>query len=733
MSAALAACITSETFECGAVTCPSGTTCDPVHTLCVTPAQTTACAALADGDVCAAGAAGICDRGYCIPGCGDGVQDTAVMTTNYSRPAEECDDGNFASHDGCSSSCAQEAPAWNEVESPWRPRVFHASAYWNDAVDPRLVVFGGSTPDGVSDEHWERDRERTWLDLSAKLATRPSRRQFPAMAFDPLRKVIVLFGGTDNGLLGDTWEYDGSTWIERPQPVAPSPRIGAALAFDGTLGKLVLFGGADANGNRDDTWQYDTATSTWTELLPATRPPARSWHAMVWDQQRIVLFGGTRAGALGDTWVWNGVTWAALVLTPSPPPRYGAAMAHLPSSSGPGRIVLFGGATNNLAVTYSDSWELTATGWAPFAGVPALPPGCYFATLAYDAAVDKLVLVGGAKTPNVSASPDVWEYTATPASWSDRSPDFPPPRETTLAYDDAHAEVVGFSGNFAAGIGAPLKDTWVFDGARWAIAKADAGVPGRRFHATAYDSKRDRVIVFGGSVTGTPTDETLEWNGSTRTWSSYVGATKPPTREMASMTFDAKRGVTILFGGDSAGTARGDTWEYDGSTWIEVAGVGPPAQRFPPLAYDPVHERTILVDANSTTWAYADRAWTRLDVPPFVPHEIPRLAYNPARRRVTLFASTLASVARSELWELGPAGWERADVVGTVPPPRIISGFAAHPKARVLVMFGGGAVTGVVGDTWLFQYRSSTPDEDCADSVDNDADRHVDAADPDCQ
>ena len=46
-----------------------------------------------------------------------------------------------------------------------------------------------------------------------------SPRYLPAVAFDPVRRVLVLFGGgatTGMSLYGDTWEFDGTTWRRVP-------------------------------------------------------------------------------------------------------------------------------------------------------------------------------------------------------------------------------------------------------------------------------------------------------------------------------------------------------------------------------------------------------------------------------------------------------------------------------------------------------------------------------------
>src|ERR1041384_7179735 len=52
-----------------------------------------------------------------------------------------------------------------------------------------------------------------------------------AMAFDSARGVTVLFGGFTGGESGETWEWDGATWMERTTG-GPSPRSGHAMVYD---------------------------------------------------------------------------------------------------------------------------------------------------------------------------------------------------------------------------------------------------------------------------------------------------------------------------------------------------------------------------------------------------------------------------------------------------------------------------------------------------------------------
>ncbi|MFQ5507494.1 MAG: kelch repeat-containing protein, partial [Planctomycetota bacterium] len=63
-----------------------------------------------------------------------------------------------------------------------------------------------------------------------------------AMAYDPIRKRVVLFGGFFGPLtpvkvagrvyFDDTWEWDGKTWQPRRPLHSPSPRNGHGMAYD---------------------------------------------------------------------------------------------------------------------------------------------------------------------------------------------------------------------------------------------------------------------------------------------------------------------------------------------------------------------------------------------------------------------------------------------------------------------------------------------------------------------
>ena len=62
-----------------------------------------------------------------------------------------------------------------------------------------------------------------------------------------------MFGGFNGRYLGDTWEWDGTSW-RRVANSGPEARTNHAMAYDGARGVTVLHGG---NTRRGETWEWD--------------------------------------------------------------------------------------------------------------------------------------------------------------------------------------------------------------------------------------------------------------------------------------------------------------------------------------------------------------------------------------------------------------------------------------------------------------------------------------------
>jgi cysteine-rich repeat protein len=718
---AAAGCLRSETVVCNDFVCPQGTVCDDVHGLCIDREQRTACAGMADGVACTTEKrAGICDQSVCLPGCSDGVQDSG----------EECDDGNRASHDGCSAACVIEVPTWTQWQSPWTPRSGHMVAY--DSYRMRIVVFGGSDEAGATDDLWERDTDGGWQPLDI---TRPPPRSSGAMAYDPVRKVTVLFGGASKmgTFLRDTWEYDGTTWRQIMPPASPSARVGSAMVFDPVRSRIMLVHGLDsATGLVADVWQYDGVT--WTQITTTGLAPSpRRAHAVAWDtaRQRLVMFGGIKpllqtTAATGETWelaFGTSWTWTCISGESSPCPiiptrpsvRYSAAMTYSTDLSAIvmfGGLTAFGGATSNA----SDTWLYTATGWA--AQTPSVAPAGRNSSALVECDVKndaevlvrRAVLIAG--STDVGASDEVWELGGLLQPWQRTlTPGHAPARsDVQLVYDAKHDRTLTVAGYYPP---QPRRDVFAFDAKAW--RRIDPLPLPLRFHTSAtYDSTHERVVVFGGmTYSSNRLDDTDVLMGAS--WTQVPGPAPSP-RFGAALAHDARTGANVLFGGnDMSGAPLRETWELVGTTWSQNASAGgPPAQSGAAMAFDPVRQELVLLDIAGKTWLYTNRAWRPLDTKASPSARFgARLVFSRERNRVVLFGGVADSGTTSEvltdMWELDVEGDERVwhqVLYSNPPPPRRGFGLAAHDSLDSLVLRAGFTSSGeTIGDTWLFQYK----------------------------
>lgn len=243
---------------------------------------------------------------------------------------------------------------WNEQilqGSPPPPAAAHAMVY--DPVNKRVILFGGVDPTGIhlDNDAWAYNVEaNSWTNLNLNPADSPSPRSLTAMVYVPDKMQVILFGGeTEEGLSDETWAFN-DTWTKLTLNPSPSPRFKHAMAYDAMNQQVILFGGEiDLGEKNSETWAYDVNNNTWSELSPANPPSARLGHAMVYDtiNERIMMFGGFATGSSfpnGGTWVFDYSTkqWSQL-FPPAPVPqgRFLHAMAY---NIDTGETILFGGA-----------------------------------------------------------------------------------------------------------------------------------------------------------------------------------------------------------------------------------------------------------------------------------------------------------------------------------------------------------------------------------------------------
>ncbi len=247
---------------------------------------------------------------------------------------------------------------WSEVAVKGKvPPGRHSSIMAYDPKGHRLLLFGGSTnPSGatftpVNTTHAFDLATSEWSLLDT--ASNPDARLYPAGAVDTDRNLfVVMQGGDENAFLGpflgDVFGLDLETlsWgrLHAGGNEAPDNRIWSTTAYVPGLQKFVLFGGHDdgALGNRNDLWVFDPAGQTWLAMqlndaynkpplgvcdFPADfatitegTPERRGAHVMVYapDRNRVYVHGGkTDCGLIDDLWELDLETWTWTDLEPA--------------------------------------------------------------------------------------------------------------------------------------------------------------------------------------------------------------------------------------------------------------------------------------------------------------------------------------------------------------------------------------------------------------------------------
>ncbi|HXW33177.1 MAG TPA: kelch repeat-containing protein, partial [Acidimicrobiales bacterium] len=331
-----------------------------------------------------------------------------------------------------------------------------------------------------------------------------------SMAYDANQsaKSTILFGGcctSAAALSGSTQVFDSTTASWAPVTItgtSPSPRLGAAFAYDPTSGDLVLFGGESLPGGSaqpvalDDTWelsyQSSTNTGTWSEVPTSTEPSAR--YAATADEaphlQGLVLYGGENIpsaveggspAADGDTWLWNG-SWTELSTSRAPPVLYGANESY--------------DGSNNTDVLFAGDETSSSCG-----------ASC-------------LDLVGDTWVLSYNTTSGAW-------TWTEKSKSGPAAREFPAGSSDSTGTVI-FGGMGGSGNGKTinsddlLDDTWTWNGSDWTLCSSSCATspPEEVGASLAYNRNTDEGLLYGGYTDTAPPSAPLVtwiWNGS---WAS---------------------------------------------------------------------------------------------------------------------------------------------------------------------------------------------------------------------
>ena len=337
---------------------------------------------------------------------------------------------------GCSED-ASPAPSGSQEE----PSAVLEMGAWHELVAlPGGVVLVNGYPEGDPDpgplELWRREGDGdAWARVPVS-GERPSGRNFAGVAHDPRSGRLVLYGGlTSEGASDETWLWDGTRWTRaaqnqgqtqvqnqdqtqdqtQDQGAGPGPRSSPGMAVDEASGFTLLYGGDDGSEQYADTWAFDG--STWQQVARQGPHPMR-WPALMESDPSggVVLYGGHQVVdedgpiGLGDTWVWRGGRWQAVPDADRP-----GSLVNANGVVHPAHGLLLVGGGDNRGRERGRVWRWTGSGWEAMRS--GLVPERQAFGLAYDADRDVVVLTGGLVEPgSTDRHQDTWEWSGDPGT-----------------------------------------------------------------------------------------------------------------------------------------------------------------------------------------------------------------------------------------------------------------------------------------------------------------------------
>lgn len=235
------------------------------------------------------------------------------------------------------------AGCWTRLAPANNPPPMAAPVLAYDAGRATVVLWGQRIgPNGAVAETW------TWngQDWIKSTATGPE--GVAVAAYDANINRVVLFESS----ISETWIWDGSQWQKSSPAHKPGSRFGTSMAFDPVTKSLLLFGGFVRTPVQrlSDTWLWNG--SDWAQVTPKVSPSARAQATMVsfTRGKQVLLLGGENAPTvLTDAWAWDGTTWAPMA-------SYGISGGAVAVDAG-SQVVVFGGWSDGKLASVTRVWD----------------------------------------------------------------------------------------------------------------------------------------------------------------------------------------------------------------------------------------------------------------------------------------------------------------------------------------------------------------------------------------
>jgi hypothetical protein len=246
-----------------------------------------------------------------------------------------------------------------------------------------------------------------------------------------------------------------------------------------------------------------------------------------------------------------------------------------------------GGNPSNTANQETWEWDPATGKWTNRTSAATKPEARSGAAMVYDSTRDKSVLFGGRTSTGLNLQ-DTWEWDGKTGVWTlvDIVKNLPPARaQHAMVFEKSTGKVLLFGGGRSSsggndaplGVALSLGDTWQYDSTTqtWSESKPAIAPAARHDFGMAWDSTRNKAVLFGGLSVAKPGDtaagqqDVWDWDPSLETWTDRTATgDKPSARYAHGLVFDVSRKLVVLFGGWDASTGFGlrDLWDWNPSS-----------------------------------------------------------------------------------------------------------------------------------------------------------------------
>lgn len=624
---------------------------------------------------------------------------------------------------------------WSAVSTTGPARSDHTMVY--DSTRHRTVLFGGEAsagtdPSRLSAQVWDFDGVGwTLANDPTPSGYVPTARHKHAASYDPIRNVMVIFGGVDSlATRRDTWEWNGSSWTQRIFPMRNAePSESVAMAFDPDRGVSVVC---------VDNRSWSLCNDGWRLLGTGSQKAAQS-PSLVFDtnHRNLVLCGQidewpfrhlatlnapilsrvegvaapsclfTDSSLSGDPDLYvDGWRWDGTFLQSIGPGIGGVkAIARMRMPDGSRSLVFAGsgGISGNTALLRVVGWDGSI--FSPASGINGTINDV--ATIPNESGSDDLVIVGAFTADAALGTPLMSVARWNGSAWSQVGDGLRAGTNDVATATNASGQTTIYaSGTFTLGLnGQSLSKLAQFTGGTW--RPVGQGVDGSVSDIEVMrnsDGAEELYVAGTFSTVGTPSISNLaRWNG--QAWSALGDG---PGAGVTAITVIRRAGQPDrLLVATSLSMTITRLQEWDGSTWTFLADIA--ASTITDLNLFPVcgEGDELFVSGVMTAEqgiAYASRltncGWT-IRYPAAWPEA--RLARNFAYdsdRGVLVLVSGSAGAVLSDTWEFNGEFWTKRNI--SSPPGVYRSSMAYDPIRQKMVIYGGYDGVSVGSTTWEY-------------------------------